>query len=125
MNNPWTLSEVQYVPVVLFSASVGGRATLPGANGGCGVGKRSAGLNDELLTVRRVGDAVEVRLYVSKLEIRVGGALQAYETAQRQPDGRLQSRNEGLCGGMRKGPVCSAVSGPAVQGRSVSEKANE
>jgi hypothetical protein len=69
-----------------------------------------------------VGERGEVRLFVSKLGIRVGGSLQMYETVQRQGDGRrLQRRNEGLCGGMRKGPVCSAVSGPAVQGSSVSE----
>lgn len=72
-----------------------------------------------------MGGGGEVRLYVSKLEIRVGGALQAYETAHRQGDGRLQRRNEGLCGWMRKGPVCSAVSGPAVQGSSVTEGAIE
>lgn len=89
MNNPWILSEVQYVPVVLFSESAGAGATLPGANGGRGAGRRSAGLNDEMLTERRVGERGEVRLFVSKLGIRVGGSLQVYETVQRQGDGRL------------------------------------
>lgn len=73
-----------------------------------------------MLIERWVGERRGVRLYVLKLEIRVGGAFEAYEMAQRQGDGRLQSRNEGLHGGMRREPVCSAVTGPAVQGVSVS-----
>ena len=42
-----------------------------------------------MLTERRVGEKGGARLYVSKLEIRVGGALQVYETVQRQGDGKI------------------------------------
>lgn len=42
-----------------------------------------------MLTERRVRERGEVRLFVSKLGIRVGGSLQVYETVQRQGDGRL------------------------------------
>ena len=52
-----------------------------------------------MLTERRVGEKGGARLYVSKLEIRVGGALQVYETVQRQGDGSFRDGMRGCAEG--------------------------
>ena len=64
-----------------------------------------------------MGERGEVRLFVSKLGIRVGGSLQMYETVQRQGDERLQRRNEGLLRRDAQGTGLFCSVGPSCSGK--------